>query len=367
MSNLAPSISPTPRPEVLATPGATHGALDYVELFRLGLSADDVIDFSVNSNPFGPSPAVLAALSSVPLERYPDRDALALRAALSRHLAVASDGIIVGNGTAELIHLVCFAFLQPGDHVVMVGPTFGEYERAARLMGAHVNHWTAQERDAFAVDGDAVQRLVKEVKPRLAFLCRPNNPTGSMLPLDAIRSWADACPQTLLVVDEAYLAFALGARSALSLQRANVLALRSMTKDYALAGLRLGYAVGDQAVIEAIARVRPAWNVNALAQAAGVASLGDQEHLSRTLGALRQAHSGLASGLRNLGLTPLPTSVHYFLMRTEGGRVFRERLLQRGVMVRDCASFGLPAFVRIATRRPEQNDRLLAAIKEVSS
>jgi histidinol-phosphate/aromatic aminotransferase/cobyric acid decarboxylase-like protein len=142
--------------------------------------------------------------------------------------------------------------------------------------------------------------------------------------------------------------------------------LRSMTKDYALAGLRLGYAVGHRRAIAALERVRPAWNVNALAQAAGLAALADESHLQASLAALRAAKEALLAGLRPLGLAPLASEVHFFIMEVGQGRAFREGLLRQGILVRDCASFGLPAYVRIATRHPEENARLLAAIAKDS-
>jgi len=356
---------PVARPEVLAVPPAAHGALDYVELDRLDIAADQIIDFSVNSNPFGPSPAVAAALAALPLDRYPDREALALRQALAQMLAVSPHQIVAGNGTAELIQMLALAYVRPGDDVLILGPTFGEYERACRLMGAHVHTWAAVAEDAFAIDVEAVAFLLQSVQPRLLFVCRPNNPTGCLLPVEALRAWAEAVPQTLVVVDEAYLAFAAGARSALDLGMPNILCLRSMTKDYALAGLRLGYAVAHRHVIDALQRVRPAWNVNALAQAAGLAALADSEHQQRTLAELRSACTHLLRALTNMNLRPLPSAVHFFLLNVGDGAALRRRLLRHHIQVRDCASFGLPAYVRIATRRPDDNQRLITALHEV--
>ncbi|GAB4535229.1 MAG: histidinol-phosphate transaminase [Anaerolineae bacterium] len=356
---------PCARPEVAVTSPACHGALDYAELERLGLDADEVLDFSVNSNPYGPSPAVRQALADVPLERYPDREALALRRALADRLGLSPEQIVIGNGTAELLWLVALAFLRPGDRVLIIAPTFGEYERAAALMGASVELWTAQPERTFAVEPGQVGQRLKDLAPRLVFLCNPNNPTGTVLPLESISAWAEAHPATLFVVDEAYLAFAPGQRSALNAALDNILVLRSMTKDYALAGLRLGYAAGHPSVITALRRVLPAWNVNALAQAAGMAALNDEAHLRKSLEALGRARQTLVADLRRLGLSPLPSAVHFFLVRVGDGCAFRQALLQQGILVRDCASFGLPAYVRIATRRPEENERLVYAVGQV--
>jgi histidinol-phosphate aminotransferase len=354
---------PSPRPEILETPQAHHGAFDYGELEREGLNPDDVLDFSVNSNPYGPSPAVMQALSAVPLDRYPDRDSQVLRRALGAHLGgILPSRIVAGNGTAELVWQVAQSFLRTGDDVLVVGPTFGEYERASALMGARVVRWTAQPDQSFDVDALDVARCLEELRPRLAFVCNPNNPTGTMLSLDAIVDWARSSPGTLFMVDEAYMAFGPGNGSAVVLTGANVLVLRSMTKDYGLAGLRLGYAVGHEAIVDALARIRPAWNVNALAQAAGVAALSDQAYLVRTLEDLVRDKETLVEGLRKLGWSPLPSAVHFFLMQVGDGAAFRQELLRHRIQVRDCASFGLPAYVRIAPRRPEENAQLLAAV-----
>jgi len=355
---------PSPRPEVLATPFDQHGALDYRELEHANLNPEHMLDFSVNSNPYGPSPAVREVLENVPLDRYPDRESLALRRALSAHWRIPTGQILTANGTSELIWLTALAFVRPGDVVWIAGPTFGEYARAASLMGARIETWTAPRETGFAVDAGQIDESLARTRPRLAFLCTPNNPTGALTPPEAIQTWAAAHPNTLFVIDEAYIQFVDGLASAANLGAENVLVLRSMTKDYALAGLRLGYALGNEAVIGALARVQPPWSVNALAQAAGVAALGDQHHLCESMRRLRQAKPPLVDGLHALGLPPLPSATHYFLVKVGDGAAFRRALMSKHTLVRDCASFGLPDYVRIATRRPEENARLLAAIQE---
>lgn len=336
---------------------------------QLGLDPDAVIDFSVNSNPYGASAAVRAAAAAVPLERYPDRECLALRRELANHIPfVDMQQIVVGNGTAELMLLIALAYIQPGDAVCIVAPTFSEYARVSSLMGAWVETYTARPEDSFVVDLNAVEAMLERVKPRLLFFCTPNNPTG--LPLDAhqIFRLAERFPDTLFVSDEAYFHFVWNVKADWSMERyimPNVLVLRSMTKDFGLAGLRLGYAFGDSSVIRALAQARPAWNVNAVAQAAGVAALQDRPYLTRTLLQLREERDTLVDGLCALGLPPLPTSTHYFLVQVGDAAGFRRALLSHSVMVRDCTSFGLPDYVRISTRKAEDNALLLTAIKQV--
>jgi histidinol-phosphate aminotransferase len=354
------------RPEILTTAPAQHGALDFAELESLGLAPDDMLDFSVNSNPFGPAPGVLEAVRAVPLERYPDRDCLALRRALADHLDVRPEQIVAGNGAAELLWLVGFAFLSRGEAVLIIGPTFGEYSRSAALMGARLHHWLAQPGDDFAVHPAQVAQTLQAVQPKALFLCNPNNPTGQLVAPTFVAEWAAAWPATLFVIDEAYLAFAPAAESCLGLHRPNILIIRSMTKDYALAGLRLGYAVSvNRGLIVALAQARPAWNVNAIAQAAGVAALADTGHWRQSLAALQAASHAFKNGLMALGRRPVPSATHYFVMPVGRGAVFRQALLKQGLLVRDCASFGLPDHVRIAARRPEENQRLLTAVADL--
>lgn len=352
----------SPRPELNQLPSVAHGALDFGELAQLGIAPDDVRDFSVNSNPYGPSPAVLAALKTVPLDRYPDRECLALRQALSNHLNTPTERILVGSGIAELLWLIALAYVRPGDKALIFAPTFGEYANVVRLMGGHVK--IEDKRLKIGTQANNLQSSISNPSFRLVFLCTPNNPTGHLTPVDQILSWAAANPQTLFVIDEAYVAFAPEAETAVSHHLPNLLILRSMTKDYALAGLRLGYAVGDPEVIANLQKVKPPWSVNALAQAAGVAALADQAYLQRCMTRLQTDKTTLITGLTDLGYTPNPSATHYFLMHVGNGAAFREKLLQKGILVRDCASFGLPEYVRIATRCEADNGRLLAALTE---
>lgn len=358
-------MPPEPRRSIVEVPPVVHGALDFGELQQMGLDPDEVLDFSANTNPYGASPAVCAALASAALDRYPDREALALRAALAESLDVPARRIIAGNGASELIWLAALAFVRPGEAVLVVGPTYGEYARAARLMGGCVITWQARAEDDFAPDEGAIARELERLRPRVVFVCNPNNPTGAVLAPDALAILARRHPATLFVVDEAYQPLAPGLESALDSAAENVLVLRSMTKDFGLAGLRLGYAIGPEPLIEPLRRVQPPWSVNALAQAAGVAALRDTSHRERSLELLGRAKAALVAGLTRLGLPTVPSAVLFFLVRVGDGAAFRRALLVRGVLVRDCASFGLPAYVRIAARRPEENERLLAAIREV--
>lgn len=349
--------------DLLSIPPSVHGAIDFTELEHAGLNPDDVLDFSVNSNPFGPSPLIRQALEKTPLDRYPDRECLALRRALAEHLGVSPEQIIVGNGTAELIWLSAFAFLKAGDPVLILGPTFGEYERSVRLVSANPIYLNAHSSNGFTIDVTETSRLLSLTHYRAVYVCNPNNPTGQFLAPETLFNWAEEYPNTLFVIDEAYISFMPDQRSVASRLRPNLLVLRSMTKDYALAGLRLGYAVGEQRLVQALMAVRPAWNVNSFAQTAGLAALADEAYYQSTLNQLREEKSFFVNGLVELGYFPVPSHTHFFLVKVSNAAHLKRELLPQGILVRDCTSFGLPEHIRIATRTRDQNLRLLDCLQ----
>ncbi|MCS6827715.1 MAG: cobyric acid synthase [Caldilinea sp.] len=365
--SFVPPIYTRLRPEALATSPTAHGSIDFAEMEQLGLDPGAVLDFSQNSNPFGPSTEVRQALQIANMSRYPDRECNALRRVLATQLQTAPESILVGNGASEILWLTAFVFLRRGDSVLILGPTYGEYARVAALMGATVHEWRGEERSGFTVDPEAIEHLLRLHPMAAVFLCNPNNPTGRSLPVEVIHTWARRWPHTLFVVDESYLAFLVSPTSAYAPDLANLLIVRSLTKEYALAGLRLGYALAAPTVIEAMRRVQPPWSVNTPAQVAGMAALADRTHLHRTLTALHQAKEELVAGLQRIRLQPLPSETHFMVVRVGDGAAMRRRLLAHGLLVRDCTSFGLPAYIRIAARKPEDNLRLLNALQQFCS
>jgi histidinol-phosphate aminotransferase len=359
-----------------AVPFVSHGGPDVEELRRLGLSPAEVLDFSTCINPFGPSPLVAEAVVRMPIDQYPDPNHYVLRSALAALHGLDPGQVVIGNGVSELIALVALAFVRPGDLVAVMGPTYGEYGRAALLHGGQVVSIIAREEDGFVLNLDRLD--VSEC--RLVFLCNPNNPTGQVYDPESILALARKNPRKLIVVDEAYQGLAPGLESLSTRGRAfrrlkpaatrerfeNLLVLRSMTKDHALAGLRIGYAVGPEGIIGELAKVQPPWSVNALAQAAAVAALEDRDHLAKSLAKVAEAKNALVRGLQELGFALVSSAANFFLMHVGAGREFRQALLARGILVRDAASFGLPAYVRLAPRRPIENERLLAVLCQVA-
>ncbi len=348
-----------PRPEIEHVPSVQHGG------FHSALTGD-VLDFSSNVNPYGPSLRIWDAMRQVKIGQHPDSQATPLRHLLAEIHALQASQLIVGNGSADLIFHAAFAFLRGGDRVMITEPTFGEYARAAALMGAEIVAFRTRAEDNFGIDFDALRRAIQQTKPRMLFLCNPNNPTGTFSSGERIEALLRDFPDTLLVLDEAFIRFVSDAWDSIPLLAfENLLILRSLTKDYALTGLRVGYAMSSLRITETLEKVQPPWSINALAQAASIEALHDEGHLRDLLAALAHAKNELVQSLTRLGFAVVPSRVHFFLVKVGSASQFKQRLLEKNILVRDATSFGLPAFVRIATRKPEENARLIRAIEEL--
>ena len=340
-------------------PGEEHGGLRPSELRGLGLDPANVLDFSVNVNPYGPSPGLLAALTAYDPSSYPDREVSDMRTTLARLNGVDLEQVMVGNGTAELIWLAGHAFLRE-RRVVIIGPTFGEYGRAAGVVGAQVDELVLPP-PGFRMDPDELLSRLRGAKADVVFLCNPNNPTGTLLGDSEVFEIASACAPGILVLDEAYRAF-VTLNPFGPLPAENCVVMRSMTKDFAIPGLRLGYALAAPERIAQLSTYQPPWSVSGAAQAAGAAGLAELEYLRQTLEKTLHLAEGLQSGLRAIGAQVVSSSTHYCLVDVSaygGGTNWRRRLLPYGLQVRDCTSFGLPDYVRVGARLPEQNHRLL--------
>lgn len=345
-----------------------HGGANTAELRSLGIRPADVLDFSASVNPLGAAPAATAAMLSVDLAAYPDPDCIDLRDALAERHGVSPQNILVGNGSTELIHLTAQACLAQGDTAIIFTPTFGEYASACAIQQAQVIGVAADQATAFSWDIPAAAALIAERRPSVAFLCNPNNPSGRYLSAADVRRIADALPSDgLLLLDEAYLPFVERHRwdSLPLLAVGNVALLRSMTKDYALTALRLGYMLAPPSIIARIRRCQHSWAVNAVAQAAGIAALADSRHIRKGRHAARKAKRYIAAELTALGLECVPSDANFILVKVGDAAELRHRLLTRHhIGVRDCASFGLPEYIRIGMRTIQECERLVAALRQ---
>jgi histidinol-phosphate aminotransferase len=333
----------------------------------LGIVPDNVLDFSVCTNPFMPPPGIKEMMSTLAIEQYPDSQSTELRRALSRRLGISPESIIVGSGTTELIRLIAMVFIRRLDKVLILEPTYGEYEVAARLSGARIIKYRARETDNFTPDMGEFLGLVRKQKPRAVFICNPNNPSGRYVSRHDIELILDNLEEGLLILDEAYLAFTRETWDSLDLtSRGNAVVLRSMTKDYGLPGLRLGYAVAGREIIDCLRPALPPWNVNTVAQKVGIAVLEREDYLKQSLRQVREASRFLKAEIAGLGFVVVPSDTHYFLVKVFNAPEYRRAFLGKGILVRDCASFGLGEYIRISPRTMPDCLRFVEAFREIA-
>ncbi len=355
------------RPEIETIAECAHGGVDETEMRSLGLSARDIVDFSVCCNPYGAPPAVGSAISLAAIGKYPDSDCCELRLQLSKRIGVPPDLIVVGNGSMELLRNAGLAFINPGDLCMIGSPTFGEYQVTCQIMGGKILEFPTAESESFRVDASMMAETVGRQRPKIVFLCNPNNPTGSYLERSEVIEIVNSSKDTLFVLDEAYAGFLENSgESTEMVGMGNVLVVRSMTKDYAMAGLRLGFAFAAKDIIAPMRKVRTPWSVNSVAQVAGTRALeSGAGHLRESLNKIALAKKELLADLAAIGAPPIPSQANFFMVKVGDARALRGRLAAKGILVRDCTSFGLPQFIRIGVRTPEENDRLVLAMKEV--
>ncbi len=350
---------------------AVHGAVEPKALRAEGGDPAAVIDFSSNQSPLGAAPAVAAAVATAVVDAYPDRCAGALCEAIARVVDVPSPSVVAGNGSTELIRLIAQLALAPGQHAVALGPSFGEYEVATLLCGAQFHevrptHFGSGS--GFCHDEAMLARILAGELVRLCWICSPNNPTGGVIAPGRLVRLVHDHPRTLFVLDEAYCDLLDEPQwTQGSLAAGNLIVLRSLTKSWGLAGLRLGYCLAEESTAAALRAAAPPWSVNACAQSAGLAALADTDHHERSLALLRSERDRLMTALQRRGWATEPTWAGFFLVRVTDATELRMKLLRRGFLVRDCSSFGLPEYVRLSPRLPSQNDALLAAWDEAAT
>ncbi len=341
-----------------------------VEELERELGVKNALKLASNENPMGASPRVIEALSKLgpTLGRYPDAATHALREALAAHHGLPMDDFVVGNGSNELIDLVCRTFAAPGEHAVLGNPSFVCYRLG--LLAANVDFTEVTLRDNLSWDVDAMLAAVRP-ETRLLFLANPNNPTGAHLSVSELTRLLSALPpRVLAVLDEAYVEFADAPdfASALTLRglRERLLVLRTFSKAYGLAGARVGYGIGTPAIVDYLNRVRAPFNTNALGQVAARVALDDQEHVARYVAMNRNERARMSAALAALGYAVAPSQANFVLVNFAApGREVYERLLRKGVIVRPMPP-PIASWLRISIGLPEENDRLLAAVRELA-
>ena len=335
---------------------------------ELGLSPDSIIKLASNENPLGPSPAALAAMEKVlkHLHLYPDGNAFYLKQKLAQKLGVGPEHLILGNGSNEIIEFVGHALMQAGTDVVVSQYCFAVYPIVTHLFGANLIMVPARHY------GHDLPAMLKALTPKTKamFVANPNNPTGTLAPRgDVLQTVTDVPDDLLLVMDEAYIDFLEEPVDLLPLIRAdskpNLLLMRTFSKIFGLAGLRLGYGIGHPELIAALEKVRQPFNINSIAQAGALAALDDQGHLARTRANNALGLDCLQNSFRTLGLEFIPSHANFVLVRVgDGQRVFEE-VQKLGVITRPMGGYQLPEWIRITVGTPDQNARCIAALNKV--
>lgn len=334
----------------------------------VGKAPDAILDFSANINPLGPPewlrPVISRNLGE--LVHYPDPQASALVVAAARRYGAAADEILSGNGSTELLYLLAQA--AGTKRAVIPVPCYTDYARAARLAGMALISVPIAEQDGFQFEPAQLAPLLNEAAA--VFIGRPNNPTGQICPAQSIRTLAHAHPECLFIVDEAFGDFVEGFESLTTNRPSNVAVLLSLTKIFAIPGLRLGCAVADAALARSVRDHQPPWSVNTLAQAVGVAALGDKDYIARSRSMMHGEREKLLAELRRMqGLTIYPGAANFLLVRLDlsrpDARILAQRLLSEdSIAIRVCDNFeGLNAhFFRVAVRTADENARLITAL-----
>lgn len=329
-----------------------------------GKKEEEMLDFSVSLNPLG-MPGLKKILTNAckSISDYPDNRYLRFKKAAADHLNVLPENIVPGSGSTELIRLFAETVIEKGDNVIIPSPTFGEYEFQCRLFGANIKYSD-----------------LKELEPKgckAVFLCNPNNPTGRLIKRRDVIDMAEKCAskEAFLFVDEAFIELSNPRESVADFAASNdfVIVLRSLTKTYAIPGLRVGFAVASPDLAWLLNNIRLPWNLNSIAQAVGEHLLkNNKKYIRRSLGLIGKERNWLTSKLGSVrGLKPYPSDANFILVDAGefamGSGELAQRMLRHGIILRDCASFGLENHIRVAVRRRSENVRLISALSEVLS
>ncbi len=334
---------------------------------ELGLPVDGIIKLASNENPLGPSPAGLAAIAKAlpQLHLYPDGNAFFLKEKLARKLEVPSNQLVLGNGSNELLEFIGHALLSPGDEVVVSQYCFAVYPIVTALFGAKLVTVPAKKY------GHDLAGMLSAVNSRtkVVFVANPNNPTGTLArKSEILKLVRNLPPKTVLVMDEAYIDFLEDPTDLLPFIRAgkhpNLILLRTFSKIFGLAGLRLGYGIGHPDFVAALEKIRQPFNINSLAQTAALAALDDVQHLSRTRQNNLRGLQQLVKGFEQLQLPCIPSAANFIMVKVGDGAGVFQKMQKLGVIARPMGIYQLPEWLRLTVGTPRENERCLKALKQ---
>ncbi|VAV83703.1 Histidinol-phosphate aminotransferase [hydrothermal vent metagenome] len=344
-----------------------------IEELERELGIEGSIKLASNENPVGPSPKAIAAVTAGlgELNRYPDGSGFYLKRRLSEKLGVGADTIALGNGSNEIIELLVRTFISTGDEAVMGDPSFAVYPLVMQAAGGVSVKVPLKD---LTIDLGAVLAAVT-AKTRLIFLANPNNPTGTAFGASELDAFMEKLPEGVIVcLDEAYYEYvrsgdfpdSLKYIKDPSLTKATVVVLRTFSKIYGLAGLRIGYGVSSPELIDYLDRVRQPFNAGSLGQRAALAAIDDTEHVERSRQCNSEGLEYLFKALGELGYDCVPTEANFFLIKVGDGKALYGALLKEGVIVRQMQGYGLPEYLRITVGTMDENRRLVDTIKKLA-
>lgn len=333
------------------------------------LGLEDIIKLASNENPLGPSPRAVDAIAKALPELclYPDSNCYCLKHKIAEVTGLNPDNVVIGNGSDEVIKLVTEAFLNKGEEIIFADPSFSEYEFTARILGGEC---IAVPLTDFTHDLEAILKAITG-KTKIIYICNPNNPTGTIVTGEQIDTFMQMVPDDVMVIfDEAYNEFVESEDYVSGIkyvkQGKNVMVLRTFSKIYGLAALRVGYGLTVPAIAAAVERVREPFNVNSPAQVGAVAALDDNNHVARSRKVNSEGKKYLYKAFSELGLHYVPTEANFIFVDT--GRYCQEifgKLLTQGVIVRNGDVFGYNTFIRVTVGTQEQNERFIKSLRKI--
>ncbi|MFO7556926.1 MAG: histidinol-phosphate transaminase [Desulfobacterales bacterium] len=328
----------------------------------------DSIKIASNENPLGPSPMAVEAIKKamVKLNRYPDGSGYDLIRKISDYIGLSPQNIVLGNGSDEIIGMLAFAMLQPGDEAILPNPSFLMYEIMVRGSGAMPIFVPLT---SFCIDLEEIKKKITS-KTRMIFLCNPNNPTGTIFSKKNFENFIrEIPPEVIVVVDEAYIEFVRDQNCAKSIEYIDndrpLITLRTFSKAYGLAGLRIGYGVMPAEIAGILNRIRLPFNASSLAQAGAVAALEDSVFLKKVISLIHEGLDFLYDALERRNIKYFPTQANFFLVdvHKDADEIY-EKMLRQGVIVRSMKSYGYPNYIRINVGLHEENVRFLKALEK---
>ena len=333
---------------------------------ELGLDPETIVKLASNENPLGPAPAAIEAMKSeaAGVHIYPDGGGYKLRQALADHHGLGLENVVLGNGSNEIIELLCHCFLNPKAELIAAEHAFVVYKLMATLFGA--KYVEVADPD-FIHDLEGMADAITE-DTRLVFIANPNNPTGTMVNQEALDRFMDRLPEHVVaVLDEAYYEFLDDAPDTVKYVREgrNVCVLRTFSKAYGLAGLRIGYGLASPQVAAILQKARQPFNANSMAQAAALAAMNDTEHVAKTMQTNREGLAFYEQAFAARGLEYVPSAANFVLVKVGDGDDLFAKMLRKGVIVRAMSGYKLPEWVRISIGTMPENERCIEVLDEV--